>query len=391
MYLVLGCDPRLTITQVYEISPQLSFITNGDSLFDHIEPGSSKKLQLFLDSLLENVSVSGWELFISENNREFYLNFDGYQVGESLIIIAAEKQENKEELIEKWKNRLGLDKLARAEAKPGAQAKSGSVRSDIAIFDDISDMYNEMAALQRELAKNKAQLERSNALIERYANELEELVAERTEELRTSEEKFRGIFENSSLGIAIVDAQGVPLSCNSAFYSILEISEKTPVSTKTILSLIGSDDQSWENVFSDIVQDKSSSGPKEIEFHLSKEKTVWLSVNTYLINQDAETGPLLVIMVEDISKRKLDEQALLHAEKLSAVGRIAASLAHEINNPLQAIVGHISLARESTDQPGEIADYLRIASDELARIAQIVGDLRLASQKPTLKESNRLI
>ena len=62
------------------------------------------------------------------------------------------------------------------------------------------------------------------------------------------------------------------------------------------------------------------------------------------------------------------EDALRRSEKLAATGRLAASIAHEINNPLEAISNAIYLARSS---PSDTAEYLRIADKELARVAQI--------------------
>jgi two-component system CheB/CheR fusion protein len=66
--------------------------------------------------------------------------------------------------------------------------------------------------------------------------------------------------------------------------------------------------------------------------------------------------------------RRRAEEALRRSEKLAATGRLAASIAHEINNPLEAVSNAIYLARSS---PSEAAEYLKIADDELARVAQI--------------------
>ena len=63
------------------------------------------------------------------------------------------------------------------------------------------------------------------------------------------------------------------------------------------------------------------------------------------------------------------EEALRHSEKLAATGRLAATIAHEINNPLEAISNAIYLARSSP--PSDVAEYLKIADEELARVAQI--------------------
>jgi signal transduction histidine kinase len=63
------------------------------------------------------------------------------------------------------------------------------------------------------------------------------------------------------------------------------------------------------------------------------------------------------------------EEALRRSEKLAAAGRLAASIAHEINNPLEAISNAIYLARSSPSS--EIPLYLKLADEELARVAQI--------------------
>ena len=71
----------------------------------------------------------------------------------------------------------------------------------------------------------------------------------------------------------------------------------------------------------------------------------------------------------EASGRRRAEEALRHSEKLAATGRLAASIAHEINNPLETISNAIYLARSSSRE--DIAKYLKIADEELARVAQI--------------------
>jgi signal transduction histidine kinase len=63
------------------------------------------------------------------------------------------------------------------------------------------------------------------------------------------------------------------------------------------------------------------------------------------------------------------EEALRRSEKLAATGRLAASIAHEINNPLEAISNAIYLARSAPVE--EIPTFLKLADEELARVAQI--------------------
>jgi PAS domain S-box-containing protein len=70
----------------------------------------------------------------------------------------------------------------------------------------------------------------------------------------------------------------------------------------------------------------------------------------------------------DITEQRRSEEALRQTEKLAATGRLAASIAHEINNPLEAVTNLVYLARK---QPTNAPKYLTLADQELDRIAQI--------------------
>jgi PAS domain S-box-containing protein len=75
-------------------------------------------------------------------------------------------------------------------------------------------------------------------------------------------------------------------------------------------------------------------------------------------------------VLRDVTQRKRMEQSLVEAEKLSASGRMAASIAHEINNPLEAVLNLIYLARSNSMDP-EVTSYLNTAESELVRLSHI--------------------
>ena len=79
----------------------------------------------------------------------------------------------------------------------------------------------------------------------------------------------------------------------------------------------------------------------------------------------------MVGTVQDITTRKSQENALRQSEKLAATGRLAATIAHEINNPLEAVTNLIYLSRTDPDVPAPVALLLETADTELARVAQI--------------------
>jgi PAS domain S-box-containing protein len=73
----------------------------------------------------------------------------------------------------------------------------------------------------------------------------------------------------------------------------------------------------------------------------------------------------------DISERKKIEQVLVQSEKLAATGRMAATIAHEINNPLESVMNLVFLARTS-GSISKARGYLQTAEKELERVAHIV-------------------
>lgn len=73
----------------------------------------------------------------------------------------------------------------------------------------------------------------------------------------------------------------------------------------------------------------------------------------------------------DITEQKKMERALVMTEKLASVGRLAASIAHEINNPLEAITNLLYLAKRDIADRSKAERHLQSATDELDRVAHI--------------------
>jgi signal transduction histidine kinase len=96
----------------------------------------------------------------------------------------------------------------------------------------------------------------------------------------------------------------------------------------------------------------------------------------------------------DITARKQSEQALLRSEKLASIGRMVATIAHEINNPLESVTNLLFLADHSEDLPDSVHRFLKMADAELQRVAHIarqsLGFYR-ESNAPALTSVNALL
>jgi signal transduction histidine kinase len=98
----------------------------------------------------------------------------------------------------------------------------------------------------------------------------------------------------------------------------------------------------------------------------------WISASgiaTFASGSPAMTG--MVGTIQNITGHKNQEAALRQSEKLAATGRLAATIAHEINNPLEAVTNLIYLSRTDPDVPAPVQLLLETADIELARVAQI--------------------
>lgn len=86
---------------------------------------------------------------------------------------------------------------------------------------------------------------------------------------------------------------------------------------------------------------------------------------------DGSTSGVIALGV-DVTERRRAEQSLLQGEKLAAVGRLASSIAHEINNPLESVTNLLYLARTSAELE-TVHGYLDTAEQELRRVSNITN------------------
>jgi PAS domain S-box-containing protein len=89
------------------------------------------------------------------------------------------------------------------------------------------------------------------------------------------------------------------------------------------------------------------------------------------IFDDARKLRGVVMVFRDVTAEKQAQSVLRKAEKLAAAGRLAATVAHEINNPLEAVCNLIYIVKNTGNLPEDIVGYLNMAEQELDRVSHI--------------------
>ena len=104
----------------------------------------------------------------------------------------------------------------------------------------------------------------------------------------------------------------------------------------------------------------------------------------------APVGTGIAIFFQDITERKKQEAALARTEKLAAVGRLASSISHEINNPLESVVNLLYLIEHSESAGADMKTYASLATSELQRVSHIVTQTLKFHRQSTHAQSTRV-
>jgi PAS domain S-box-containing protein len=132
---------------------------------------------------------------------------------------------------------------------------------------------------------------------------------------------------------------------------------------------------------------------RNMEFGGQNSKTgrpwTWLA-SVYPVRTTPQQVRWVGVIVLDASDRKRSEEALRKTEKLAATGRLAASIAHEINNPLEAITNLLFLLRNFCQLEDPALNYVTMAEHEARRIAEITQQTLRFYRQSTLPARTNL-
>ena len=208
--------------------------------------------------------------------------------------------------------------------------------------------------------------------------------------LAVSESRFHDLVDAMPLGLLISQRSGRLTYANAAARRLLGMHDTSIYSDSMMLGSFLSALQIQEAELERLAAEE----PFEAACTLVSGETIDVLVGiAFLSHQRSAAERELAVFIADLTHQKRSEEILRRTEKLAVAGRLAASIAHEINNPLGAITNCLYLVQQSTlDATGRA--YLEMAQKELDRVAQItVQTLRFhrQSSRPVATRTSDLV
>jgi PAS domain S-box-containing protein len=264
---------------------------------------------------------------------------------------------------------------------------------------NASSVFLARQRAEHELLKAKEELEARTVVENRGRQKAEKA-------LRVSEQRWHSLFEHATVGIDLLDVDGHFFAANPAFQHMVGYSQDELLQL-TIGDITVEEDRHLNSEIMEAYRRGAQhSGRIEKRYRRKDGAVVWAEVSTFVVPRDAGGPMLFAGVVVDITERKRAEQALrlaqaelAHVSRVTVMGEIAASIAHEVNQPLAASVmsGSAGLRWLEADPPNVeearaamrrvISDGNR-ASDVLSRIR---GLLRKGSEEKSALSVNDVV
>jgi PAS domain S-box-containing protein len=196
----------------------------------------------------------------------------------------------------------------------------------------------------------------------------------RTEELHESQRWLEAVLSNIGDGVIATDGEGKMVFSNPVSRQILGREEDEIRQARTHDAIHIFDEYTHASADDPFQQVMKTRAPVFADGHLVLQRKdgslVPVAMQAFPI-RDGDRVNGAVIVLRDITLQRQSERTLQSAEKLASIGRIAATVAHEIHNPLDALGNLLYLIEHSEGLSDSNKTYVRLAREELERVTSI--------------------
>jgi PAS domain S-box-containing protein len=177
-------------------------------------------------------------------------------------------------------------------------------------------------------------------------------------------------FAQAATGFALTDVHGNVMHANETMARIIDRS-LGEIEGTNLFELTHPEDRSrHQDLLKKLLSEEINSFVIEKRYLRPDGKPVWVRNSVCLVEGELSDYRNVVSISEDIDQHKNAERMLEQQEQMAAIGRLTSSIVHEINNPLEAVLNLLFLARHSADL-GSAQRFLNDAEGELSRVSEI--------------------
>jgi PAS domain S-box-containing protein len=224
---------------------------------------------------------------------------------------------------------------------------------------------------------------RAETDLRQISAELEERVRARTKELAASEEQYRRLIEESAEGM-VIHRQGVIRVVNPAALRMFGYARPADMVGQPVMRYIAPEHrETVETRVAARLRGEPTPVTIEIEGLRPDGSRFWIEATATVVQW--EGSPATLVFFIDVNERKRREAAERQAENLLSVTKLANAAAHEINNPLTVVGGHLQLlAAKLADRP-DLRRHFEQGERAVQRIAEMIGHMARITRLELLK------
>jgi PAS domain S-box-containing protein len=212
------------------------------------------------------------------------------------------------------------------------------------------------------------------------------------EAVHQERDRLKLVLSNVPNPIIVHDGEHNIVTMNPRAHELFSVptwQERNEATERTTTIILGNSAR-FSSFLADLRQDPAADRRGELTLaHPQSGEPILMDVTSTEVRNEVGAVTAIVSVLHDLThhrelERRRLERALFETEKLAATGRLAASIAHEINNPLEAIKNALYLMAHQTPEDDPKRRFLDIASKETERVARILSQMLGSHRSPRM-------
>jgi len=218
------------------------------------------------------------------------------------------------------------------------------------------------------ISRDITEWKRTQEQLREYSHKLESMVEKRTLELETSKSRFEAMLRGIADGIIFADKQNKITFMNNAAEEIFNMKRE---------EWFGRDFRDCHSALShekaiQLIQDMRDGKIKSYAVELQAgEKAVFAHFSS-IMHGSEYMG--IIFIARDVTERKKLREELVRSEKLALVGKMSATIAHELRNPLAPIGGFARLIHKKLENESPLKKYAELIVKEIDRLEELLHE-----------------